>query len=45
MQYHSYVCILGHAAEPQNWFDPGVGSVCIPIYLVKIPFWDSYYIF
>ena len=44
MQYHLCVYILGHA-EPQNWFDPGVGSGCIPIYLVKIPFWDSYYMF
>ena len=26
MQYHSCVCILWHA-EPQNWFDPGVGRV------------------
>ena len=25
MQYHSCVCILGHV-EPQNWFNPGVGS-------------------
>ena len=33
--------ILGHA-ELQNWFDPGVGRYCIPIYLVKIPFWESY---
>ena len=44
MQYHSCVCILGHA-EPQNWFDSGVGRYCIPLYLVKIPFWYSYYIF
>ena len=44
MQYHSCVCILGHA-EPQNWFDPGVRSGCIPIYLVTLPFWDNYYIF
>ena len=28
MQYHSCVCILGHA-EPQNWFDPFVGSACV----------------
>ena len=38
------MCILGHA-EPQNWFDPGVGMGCIPLYLVKIPFLDSYNIF
>ena len=29
MQYHSCVCILGHA-EPQNWFNPSVGGGCIP---------------
>ena len=42
MQYHSSVCILGHA-EPQNWFDPG--GIIIPYYLVKVPFGDSYHIF
>ena len=26
------VYILGHA-KPQNWFDPGVGRYCIPLYL------------
>ena len=41
MIYHSFVCILGHA-KPQNWFDSGVGKYCIPLYLVKIPFLDSY---
>ena len=41
MQYHSYVCILEHA-EPHNWFDPGVGSGCIPIYLDNIPFGHSF---
>ena len=25
MWYHSCVCILG-LAEPQNWFNPGVGG-------------------
>ena len=44
MQYHSCVCIIEHA-EPQNWFNPGVGGGCIPLYLVKVPFWDSNYIF
>ena len=33
MQYHSCVCILG-LAKPQNWFDPGVGRYCIPLYFV-----------
>ena len=44
MQCHSCVCILGHA-ELQNWFDPGVGGSYIPIQQVKVPLWDSYYIF
>ena len=43
MEYYSCVCILGHA-DPQNWFDPGVVRYCITLYLVKIPFGDSYYI-
>ena len=40
MQYHSCVCILGHT-EPQNWFNHGDGGSCIPLYLGKMPFWDS----
>ena len=36
-KYHSRVNILGHA-DPQNWFDPGVGRYCIPLYLIKVPF-------
>ena len=48
IQYYSCLCILGHA-EPQNWFDPGVGRGCIQIYFVKtnilglryLTFWDS----
>ena len=36
------VCILGQA-DPQIWFDPGVGRYCIPLYLVEIPFWDNNY--
>ena len=42
--YHSCVCILGHA-DPQNWFDPGVENYCIPLFVVKISFGESYYIF
>ena len=26
MQYHSCMCILGHA-EPQDWFDPGIPNI------------------
>ena len=44
MQYHLRVCILGHA-EPQNWFYSSVEVGYIPLYLVKVPFRDSYYIF
>ena len=45
MQCHSGACILGHA-EPQNWFNPGVGRSCIPLQQAKVPyFWDSCYIF
>ena len=44
IQYYLCIWILGHA-ESQNWFDPGVGRDHFPLYLVKIPFWDSYYIF
>ena len=33
------MCILGHAAEPQNWFDPGVGSGSVFHYIwLKYPF-------
>ena len=38
------VCILGHA-EPWNLFDPGVGRGCNLLYLVKVTFWDSNYIY
>ena len=41
MQYHSCVCILWHA-EPRIG---GAGGGCIPLYLVKVHFWDSYFIF
>ena len=40
----AFLPFLGNA-EPQNWFDPSVGSGCIQKYLVKIPFWESYFIF
>ena len=42
MQYHSCVCIPGLRS---NWFNPGNGGGCIPLYLVKVPFRDSYCIF
>ena len=28
---------LGYV-EPQNWFNPGVGGCCIPLYLIIIAF-------
>ena len=28
-------------ADPQNWFDPGVGRYYIPLYFVEIPFGES----
>ena len=31
LYYHSCVYILGHA-DPQNWFEPGVGRYCIPLF-------------
>ena len=44
MQCHSCVFIIEHA-EPQNWFNPGVGRSCIPFQQVKVPFWDTFYTF
>ena len=44
MQYHLCVCIFRHA-RPSKLVDPGVGRYCITLYLVEIPFGDSYYIF
>ena len=46
MQYHSCVCVHSWACKASNWFDPGVGRGCIPLYLVtKNTFLDSYYRF
>ena len=45
MQYYSCVCLLGHAQPRIGQLIVVVVGGCIPLYLVKVPFGESYYIF